>query len=93
MKYKKEQIEKVNSIMRFIDRLKNYDNKKAFNDYMKRKEILNKLWLFAKIDLMCWIIYFASVILILLMFYQDVPPGERDYTVISWTQHIIFFIA
>ena len=27
------------------------------------------------------------------MFYQDVPPGERDYTVISWTQHIIFFIA
>lgn len=30
---------KVNSIMRFIDRLKNYDNKKAFEDYMKRKEI------------------------------------------------------
>lgn len=39
MKYKKEEIEKVNSIMRFIDRLKNYDNKKAFNDYMKRKEL------------------------------------------------------
>ena len=36
---KKKEIRKVNSIMRFIDRLKNYDNKKAFNDYMKRKEI------------------------------------------------------
>lgn len=36
---KKEEIRKVNSIMRFIDRLKNYDNKKAFNDYMKRKEL------------------------------------------------------
>jgi hypothetical protein len=39
MKYKEKEIEKVNSIMRFIDRLKNYDNKKAFNDYMKRKEL------------------------------------------------------
>lgn len=39
---KKKTIDKVNSIMRFIDRLKNYDNKKAFNDYMKRKEILWK---------------------------------------------------
>lgn len=39
MKYKIKKIRKVNSIMRFIDRLKNYDNKKAFNDYMKRKEI------------------------------------------------------
>ena len=39
MKHKDKEIEKVNSIMRFIDRLKNYDNKKAFNDYMKRKEI------------------------------------------------------
>lgn len=38
MKYKECEIKKVNSIMRFIDRLKNYDNKKAFNDYMKRKE-------------------------------------------------------
>ena len=42
MKYKIKEIRKVNSIMRFIDRLKNYDNKKAFNDYMKRKEILWK---------------------------------------------------
>ena len=39
MKYKLKEIRKVNSIMRFIDRLKNYDNKKAFNAYMKRKEI------------------------------------------------------
>lgn len=39
MKYKIKEIKKVNSIMSFIDRLKNYDNKKAFNDYMKRKEI------------------------------------------------------
>ena len=39
MKYKTKEINKVNSIMRFIDRLKNYDNKKAFNDYMKRKEL------------------------------------------------------
>jgi hypothetical protein len=30
--------------MRFIDRLKNYDNKKAFNDYMKRKE-LKRIWI------------------------------------------------
>ena len=58
-----------------------------------KKKILNELWLFAKIDLLCWAIYFASYILILLIFYQDVPPGKRDYTVISWTQHIIFFIA
>lgn len=42
MKYKKKEILKVNHLMRFIDRLKNYDNKKAFNDYMKRKEILWK---------------------------------------------------
>lgn len=42
MKYKLIEIRKVNSIMRFIDRLKNYDNKKAFNDFMKRKEILWK---------------------------------------------------
>ena len=39
MKYKLKEIRKVSSIMRFIDRLKNYDNKKSFNDYMKRKEI------------------------------------------------------
>ena len=39
MKYKIKEIRKVNSIMRFIDRLKTYDNKKAFNDYLKRKEI------------------------------------------------------
>ena len=31
MKYKIKEIRKVNSIMRFIDRLKNYDNKKAFS--------------------------------------------------------------
>ena len=61
-------------------------------DSMKKK-ILNELWLFAKIDIICWIIYFASYILILLIFYQDVPPGKRDYTVVSWTQHIIFFGA
>lgn len=58
-----------------------------------KKKILNELWLFAKIDLICWAIYFASVILILLIFYYDVPAGQRDYTVISWVQHIIFFIA
>jgi hypothetical protein len=39
MKYKECEIKKVNSIMRFIDRLKIYDNKKAFDDFMKRKEI------------------------------------------------------
>lgn len=39
MKYKEKEIRKANSIIRFIDRLKNYDNKKAFNDFMKRKEI------------------------------------------------------
>ena len=38
MKYKLKEIKKVNSIIRFIDKLKNYDNKKAFNDFMKRKE-------------------------------------------------------
>ena len=58
-----------------------------------KKKILNELWLFAKIDIICWIIYFARYILILLIFYQDVPPGKRDYTVVSWTQHIIFFGA
>ena len=39
MKNKIKEIRKVNSIMRFIDKLKNYDNKKAFNDFMKRKEM------------------------------------------------------
>ena len=39
MKYKLKEIRKVNSIMRFIDRLNNYDIKKSFIDYMKRKEI------------------------------------------------------
>lgn len=39
MKYKIKEIRKVNSIMRFIKSLETYDNKKAFNDYMKRKEI------------------------------------------------------
>jgi len=39
MKYKLKEIRKVNSIMRFICLLKIYDNKKAFNDFMKRKEM------------------------------------------------------
>lgn len=39
MKYKLKEIRKVNSIMRFIKSLEKYDNKKAFNDYMKRKEL------------------------------------------------------
>ena len=41
-KYRIKIVRKVTHLMRFIDRLKNYDNKKAFNDYMKRKEILWK---------------------------------------------------
>ena len=39
VKTNKEIENKVNSIMNFIYKLKTYDNKKAFNDYMKRKEI------------------------------------------------------
>ena len=42
MKYKLKEIIKVNALMRFIKSLETYDNKKAFNDYMKRKEILWK---------------------------------------------------
>lgn len=39
MKYKPKEIKKANSIIRFMLLLKLYDNKKAFNDYLKRKEI------------------------------------------------------
>ena len=39
MKYKLKEIRKANSIIRFMLLLKLYDNKKAFNAYMKRKEI------------------------------------------------------
>ena len=38
-KYRIKIVRKVNHLIRFIDRLKKYDNKKAFNDYLKRKEI------------------------------------------------------
>ena len=39
MKNKLKEIRKVNGLMRFIKSLETYDNKKAFNDYMKRKEL------------------------------------------------------
>lgn len=41
-KYRIKIVRKVNHLMRFIKTLEKYDNKKAFNDYMKRKEILWK---------------------------------------------------
>lgn len=58
-----------------------------------RKKILNELWLFAKIDLLCYVIYFPATILLALIFYEDVAPGHRDFTPVFWSMHIIFFIA
>ena len=39
MKYRIKEIRKANALMRFIKSLETYENKKAFSDYMKRKEI------------------------------------------------------
>ena len=58
-----------------------------------KKKILNELWLFAKIDLLRFVIYIPSTILLALIFYEDVAPGHRDFTPIYWSMHIIFFFA
>ena len=58
-----------------------------------KKKILNELWLFAKIDLLCYVIYFPATILLALIFYEDVAPGHRDFTPIYWSMHVIFFFA
>lgn len=57
------------------------------------KKILNVLWLFVKIDLMCYVIYFLSMLLLTLIFYHDVPAGYRDFTPIYWSMQVIFFFA
>jgi hypothetical protein len=58
-----------------------------------KKKILTALWMFTKIDLLCYVIYFPATILLALIFYEDVAPGHRDFTPVFWSMHIIFFIA
>ena len=58
-----------------------------------KKKILTALWMFMKIDLLCYVIYFPATILLALIFYEDVAPGHRDFTPIFWSMHVIFFIA
>ena len=58
-----------------------------------KKKILTTLWIFTKIDLLCYVIYFPATILLALIFYEDVAPGHRDFTPIFWSMHVIFFIA
>ena len=58
-----------------------------------KKRILNTLWIFAKIDLLCYVMYFLSMLLLTLIFYHDVPAGQRDFTPIYWSMQGIFFFA
>lgn len=56
------------------------------------KQILSTLWKFAKIDLLCYVIFVCSSLLLVLIFYHDVPAGQRDYTPIMWCFHIIIYL-
>ena len=58
-----------------------------------KKRILNALWIFAKIDFLCYVMYFLSMLLLMLIFYHDVPAGQRDFTPIYWSMQGIFFFA
>lgn len=58
-----------------------------------KKRILNALWIFVKIDLLCYVMYFLSMLLLTLIFYHDVPAGYRDFTPIYWSMQVIFFFA
>lgn len=59
----------------------------------KSNQIFKVLWAFVKIDLIAWGIYVASSILIQLILYSDVPPGDRNFAPVYWCMHIIYFIA
>lgn len=44
------------------------------------------LWFF------CWLSYCASEFLMLMLFYRDTMPHLRDYSVLGWTQHLVFAV-
>jgi len=59
----------------------------------KLNKIKDILWSFVKINLLCWAAFVCCSLLLVLILYHDVPPGERDYTAIHWILHIIYFFA
>lgn len=56
-------------------------------------KIKDILWSFVKINLLCWAAFVCCSLLLVLILYHDVPPGQRDYTAIYWILHIIYFFA
>ena len=58
-----------------------------------KRNILNVLWTYTKIDLLCYAVYLASMVFLNLIFFEDVPPGYRNFDPVYWSLHIIFFIA
>ncbi len=60
---------------------------------MKLKKLQEMLWSFVKINLLCWAAFICCSLLLVLILYHDVPPGQRDYRPIHWILHIIYFFA
>ena len=40
--------------------------------------------------LVCWVVYCAGEYLLLSLFYRETMPHLRDYSVLGWTQHLVF---
>ena len=60
---------------------------------MKRRDPLRRRGFWRKwLDLwfVCWLAYCACEYLLLSLFYRETMPHLRDYSVLGWTQHLVF---
>lgn len=60
---------------------------------MKRRDPLQRHAFWRKwLDLwfVCWLAYCAGEYLLLSLFYRETMPHLRDYSVLGWTQHLVF---
>ena len=56
-------------------------------DPIQRRAFLRK-WL--DMWFICWVAYCACEFLMLRLFYRETMPHLRDYSVLGWTQHLVF---
>ena len=59
-------------------------------DSIQRRAFLRK-WL--DMWFICWVAYCACEFLMLRLFYRETMPHLRDYSVLGWTQHMVFAAA
>ena len=60
---------------------------------MKRRDSLRRRGFWGKwldLWLVCWVVYCAGEYLLLSLFYRETMPHLRDYSVLGWTQHLVF---